>query len=118
MAPEGWWPSEDGRADEELDVDVHVDVRDPLAETCAHLNFTRSLERDGHEIHRRTVDVFLDVVAVRERTSQAWARSARLAFGPYVDRLRARAEEAEKTLSVTRSRAEELMTHRRTAPDQ
>jgi hypothetical protein len=114
MAPEGWWHGDGGGPDDDLGVDVEVD---PLAEACAHLNFTRSIERDGYEIHRRAVDVFLDVLAVRERTSAAWAKSARLAFGPHVERLRARAEEAEKTLAITRSRAEELMTHHRTAPD-
>ena len=114
MAPEGWWYGDGGWSDDEPDSDV---MTDPLAEACAHLNFTRSIERDGYEIHRRAVDVFLDVVATRERTSAAWARSARLAFGPHVERLRARAEEAERALAVTRNRAEELMSHRRRAPD-
>jgi hypothetical protein len=108
MGIEPWWSGEGAPGRGALD---------PLAEASAHLNFQHSLLSERHAMHQRTVDVFLDVAATRERTAAAWERCAQLAIGgPTADRYRALAEQGRHHLATTLDRTKALMANRRDAP--
>ena len=78
---------------------------DPLESACENLNFVNSLARDAHQLHRRVLDVLMDIVAGQaQAVSRLEATAASLGPGAAQHRLRVAAARARTNLSGAKVR--------------